>query len=107
MESLQQVLAEADQQKEVGFIGSSSSIHDKIPDNMSPMTTPEQASEFVRRTGVDVLAPAMAKARSASIRHGLLPSRAQREFVSLCMEDPARTTKGFWTRSRLESRSST
>jgi fructose-bisphosphate aldolase, class II len=53
---------------EVGFIGSSSSIHDKIPDNMSPMTTPEQASEFVRRTGVDVLAPAV------GTMHGMLKS---------------------------------
>ncbi len=51
---------------ELGFIGSSSSIHDTIPENMSPMTTPEQASEFVRRTGVDVLAPAV------GTMHGML-----------------------------------
>ncbi len=53
---------------ELGFIGSSSSIHDKIPENMSPMTTPEEASEFVRRTGVDVLAPAVGN------MHGMLKS---------------------------------
>ena len=53
---------------EIGFIGSSSSIHDKIPDNMSPMTTPEQASDFVRRTGVDVLSPAVGN------MHGMLKS---------------------------------
>jgi fructose-bisphosphate aldolase class II len=53
---------------EIGFIGSSSSIHDKIPENMSPMTTPEQASEFVLRTGVDVLAPAVGN------MHGMLRS---------------------------------
>jgi fructose-bisphosphate aldolase class II len=53
---------------ELGFIGSSSSIHDKIPEGMSPMTTPEQASEFVRRTGVDVLAPAV------GTMHGMLKS---------------------------------
>jgi fructose-bisphosphate aldolase, class II len=53
---------------ELGFIGSSSSIHDKIPENMSPMTTPEQATEFVRRTGVDVLAPAVGN------MHGMLKS---------------------------------
>jgi fructose-bisphosphate aldolase class II len=58
---------------EVGFIGSSSSIHDKIPDNMSPMTTPEQASEFVRRTGVDVLAPAV------GTMHGMLKSMVDGE----------------------------
>jgi fructose-bisphosphate aldolase, class II len=53
---------------ELGFIGSSSSIHDKIPENMSPLTTPEQASEFVQRTGVDVLAPAV------GTMHGMLKS---------------------------------
>src|SRR5580658_9130451 len=56
---------------EVGFIGSSSSIHEKIPDNMSPMTTPEQASEFVQRTGVDVLAPAVGN------MHGMLKSMVE------------------------------
>jgi fructose-bisphosphate aldolase class II len=53
---------------ELGFIGSSSSIHDKVPDNMSPMTTPEEAREFVSRTGVDVLAPAVGN------MHGMLKS---------------------------------
>ena len=53
---------------ELGYIGSSSSIHDQIPENMSPMTTPEQASEFVSRTGVDVLAPAVGN------MHGMLKS---------------------------------
>jgi fructose-bisphosphate aldolase class II len=53
---------------ELGFIGSSSSIHDKVPEGMSPMTTPEQASEFVQRTGVDVLAPAV------GTMHGMLKS---------------------------------
>lgn len=53
---------------ELGFIGSSSSIHDKIPEHMSSMTTPEEASEFVRRTGVDVLAPAVGN------MHGMLKS---------------------------------
>jgi fructose-bisphosphate aldolase class II len=58
---------------ELGFIGSSSSIHDKIPGGMSPMTTPEQASEFVRRTGVDVLAPAV------GTMHGMLKSMVKGE----------------------------
>jgi fructose-bisphosphate aldolase class II len=56
---------------ELGFIGSSSSIHDKIPENMSPMTTPEQASEFVSGTGVDVLAPAVGN------MHGMLKSMVE------------------------------
>ena len=56
---------------ELGFIGSSSSIHDKIPEDMSPLTTPEEASDFVRRTGVDVLAPAV------GTMHGMLKSMLQ------------------------------
>jgi fructose-bisphosphate aldolase class II len=58
---------------ELGFIGSSSSIHEKIPEDMSPMTTPEQASEFVLRTGVDVLAPAV------GTMHGMLKSMVEGE----------------------------
>lgn len=51
---------------EIGFIGSSSSIHDEVPANMSPMTTPEEARQFVRETGVDILAPAVGN------MHGML-----------------------------------
>ncbi len=53
---------------EIGFIGSSSSIHDALPEGMSPLTTPEEASQFVARTGVDVLAPAV------GTMHGMLKS---------------------------------
>jgi len=67
---------------ELGFIGTSSSIHDKIPDNMSPMTTPEEASEFVARTGVDVLAPAVGN------MHGMLKSMV--EGTAKKHVDPAR-----------------
>jgi ketose-bisphosphate aldolase len=56
---------------EIGFIGSSSSIHDKIPEDLSPLTMPEEASEFVRRTGVDILAPAV------GTMHGMLKSMLQ------------------------------
>ena len=56
---------------ELGFIGSSSSIHDKIPEDLSPMTTAEQASDFVQRTGVDVLAPAV------GTMHGMLESMVE------------------------------
>jgi len=58
---------------ELGFIGSSSSIHDQIPDDMSPMTTRDEAAEFVRKTGVDVLAPAV------GTMHGMLRSMLQGE----------------------------
>jgi len=67
---------------ELGFIGSSSSIHDRIPEGLGPMTTPEQASEFVRRTGVDVLAPAV------GTMHGMLKSMV--EGVSRKHVDPGR-----------------
>jgi fructose-bisphosphate aldolase class II len=67
---------------EIGFIGSSSSIHDKIPEGMSPMTTPEQASDFVRRTGVDVLAPAV------GTMHGMLKSMVEGQTKKHV--DPAR-----------------
>lgn len=53
---------------EIGFIGTSSSIHDEKPANMSPMTTPEEARQFVSETGVDILAPAVGN------MHGLLKS---------------------------------
>lgn len=67
---------------ELGFIGSSSSIHDTIPEDMSPMTTPQQASEFVRRTGVDALAPAV------GTMHGMLKSMLRGETKK--QVDPAR-----------------
>jgi fructose-bisphosphate aldolase class II len=67
---------------EIGFIGSSSSIHDNNPEDMSPMTTPEEASDFVRRTGVDVLAPAV------GTMHGMLKSMLNGE--SKKHVDPAR-----------------
>jgi len=67
---------------ELGFIGSSSSIHDKVPEGMSPMTTPEEASEFVLRTGIDVLAPAV------GTMHGMLRSMVKGEARKHV--DPAR-----------------
>jgi fructose-bisphosphate aldolase class II len=67
---------------ELGLTGSSSSIHDKIPEDMSPLTTPEEAVEFVRRTVVDVLAPAV------GAMHGMLKGMLQGEFNKHV--DPAR-----------------
>lgn len=53
------VLVEA----ELGNIGQSSKILDKIPEGVATdekfLTTPEQAKEFVEATGVDLLAPAV------------------------------------------------
>ncbi len=55
---------------ELGFIGSSSKILDKIPDGVSEatMTTPEDAKYFVEATGVDLLAPSIGNV------HGMVKS---------------------------------
>jgi fructose-bisphosphate aldolase, class II len=52
-----EILVEA----ELGFIGSSSKILDKIPDGVSEetMTKPEDARDFVKETGIDLLAPSV------------------------------------------------
>lgn len=46
---------------EFGFIGSGSSIKDEIPEGVSEetMTKPEEAKEFVKASGVEVLAPSV------------------------------------------------
>ena len=54
-------------------IGASSSIHDKTPDGLSPLTTPQEANQFVAATGVDVLAPAV------GTMHGMLKGMLQGE----------------------------
>ena len=56
---------------EIGYIGTSSKILDKIPEGTGQLTTPEQAEEFVAGTGVDVLAPAVGN------MHGMLRSMVQ------------------------------
>ena len=50
---------------EIGYIGTSSEIIDKRPDNIA-LSTPEEAVRFVQETGIDVLAPAVGN------MHGLL-----------------------------------
>ena len=48
---------------EIGYIGSSSEIFKELPKGAAikpeDLTTPEQATEFVKKTGVDLLAPAV------------------------------------------------
>ena len=51
---------------EVGFIGSGSEIHDTAPDAARILTTPDEATQFVAATRVDVLAPAVGN------MHGML-----------------------------------
>ncbi len=58
---------------EIGYIGASSSVHDTLPADMSPLTTPEEARDFVSATGVDILAPAV------GTMHGLLKTMLRGE----------------------------
>lgn len=51
---------------EIGDIGSGSEIHETAPESSRLLSTPEEAHEFVARTGVDVLAPAVGN------MHGML-----------------------------------
>jgi len=60
---------------EVGYIGSSSEIHDTAPEGLGALTTPAEARQFVDATGVDVLAPAVGN------MHGLLRSMVRGEAV--------------------------
>jgi fructose-bisphosphate aldolase, class II len=53
---------------EIGWIGASSAVLDKIPEGVGVLTTPEEARQFVAATKVDVLAPAVGN------MHGMLAS---------------------------------
>ena len=57
---------------EIGYIGRSSEIIAQAPE-LSELTTPDEAAEFVSETKVDVLAPAVGN------MHGLLPSMVRGE----------------------------
>lgn len=62
---------------EIGYIGSSSEVMEKVPEGAAltedMLTTPEEAVRFVAETGVDVLAPAVGN------MHGLLASMVRGE----------------------------
>lgn len=60
------VLVEA----ELGFIGKSSKIIDEVPEGVSEetQTKPEEAAEFVKQTGIDLLAPSVGNV------HGMVKS---------------------------------
>jgi fructose-bisphosphate aldolase class II len=53
---------------EIGEIGTGSEIHEEASSELGPLTTPEEARQFVEATGVDILAPAVGN------RHGLTKS---------------------------------
>ncbi len=58
---------------EIGWIGASSEILDKVPEGVGVLTTPQEAKQFVDATKVDVLAPAVGN------MHGLLQSMVRGE----------------------------
>ena len=58
---------------ELGHIGTSSEILDAAPEGLGPLTTPEEARQFVEATKIDVLAPAVGN------MHGLLRSMVRGE----------------------------
>ena len=51
---------------EIGWIGSSSAVMDKVPEGVGILSTPEESKQFVDATKVDVLAPAVGN------MHGML-----------------------------------
>ncbi len=58
---------------ELGYIGTSSSLHDELPEGVSDenITTVDQAKEFVTKTGIDCFAPAVGNV------HGMLKNAAE------------------------------
>jgi fructose-bisphosphate aldolase, class II len=58
---------------EVGYIGTSSEILSKAPEGIGALTTPQEATQFVSATHIDVLAPAVGN------MHGLLQSMVRGE----------------------------
>lgn len=60
---------------ELGYIGSSSKLLDEIPSDVkeASLTTPEQAAEFVKETGVDLVAPSVGNLHGM-LKHSLNPS---------------------------------
>jgi fructose-bisphosphate aldolase, class II len=68
VEAIKSINPEIVVEGEIGYIGTSSSILEKVPEGIGALTTPDEAREFVDVTGVDVLAPAVGN------MHGLLKS---------------------------------
>jgi fructose-bisphosphate aldolase class II len=58
---------------EIGWIGASSEILEKLPEGVGVLTTPQEAKQFVIDTKIDVLAPAVGN------MHGLLQSMVHGE----------------------------
>lgn len=71
-----EVLVEA----ELGYIGTSSKVHESLPEGVSvteeSMTSPEELSRFVAETGVDLIAPAVGNV------HGIIASGEPRLSIT-------------------------
>lgn len=69
---------------EIGWIGASSAVLDKIPDGVGVLTTPDEAKQFVDATSVDVLAPAVGNMHGmlASMVHGNVRKRLNIERIA-------------------------
>jgi fructose-bisphosphate aldolase, class II len=68
VETLKAIRPEVLIEGEIGDIGSGSEIHDSSPDLRQGLTTPAEAKQFVKETGIDTLAPAVGN------MHGMLKS---------------------------------
>jgi ketose-bisphosphate aldolase len=69
---------------EIGWIGASSAVIDKVPEGVGILTTPEEAKQFVDATKVDVLAPAVGNMHGmlASMVHGDVQKRLNIERIA-------------------------
>src|ERR1700730_2952782 len=69
---------------EIGWIGASSAVIDKVPAGVGVLTTPEEARQFVDATKVDVLAPAVGNMHGmlASMVHGDVQKRLNIERIA-------------------------
>ena len=69
---------------EIGWIGASSAVIDKVPEGVGILTTPEEAKHFVEATKVDVLAPAVGNMHGmlASMVHGNVQKRLNLERIA-------------------------
>ncbi len=56
---------------EIGDIGTGSEIHERAPDHVKVLTTPDEAKYFAESTAVDILAPAVGN------QHGMLQAMVQ------------------------------
>ena len=76
---------------ELGFIGSSSKVLDKLPENVKIteefLTKPEEAVKFLQETGVDMLAPAVGNI------HGMLKGGIDPALNINCVRSISEATK--------------